>query len=92
MTWQQRSEGLDPLSKAKGSHTGSGGIIAYSIVVKSFNKRVIFFEQYFENVSGEMFADFIHKYFKKAFEKKPQSKGKNLSSGWWFITKQQKGE
>ena len=29
MTWRQRSEGLDPLCAAKGSHTGSGGGIAH---------------------------------------------------------------
>ena len=31
MTWQQQSEGLDPLCTAKGSHTGSGGRIAHFI-------------------------------------------------------------
>ena len=41
MTWRQRSEGLDPLCTAKGSHTGSGGRIAHFIVAISFNKGVI---------------------------------------------------
>ena len=44
MTWRQRSEGLDPLCTAKGSHTGSGGRIAHFIVAISYNKGVILFE------------------------------------------------
>ena len=82
MTLRKRSEGLDPLYTAKGSHTGSGGRIAHFIVAISFNKGVILCEQYFGKISGEMFADFIHKHFKEAFLKKQQSKGQTLSSGW----------
>ena len=69
MTWRQRSEGLDPLCIVKGSHTGSGGRMAHFIVAISFNKRAILCKQYFEKVSGKMFADFIHKHFKEAFGK-----------------------
>ena len=41
MTLGQRSEGLDPLCTAKGSHSGSGGKTAHFIVALSFNKGVI---------------------------------------------------
>ena len=68
MTWQQQSEGLDPLFTAKGSHTVSGGRLAHFVAI-SFNKGVILCEQYFGKISGEMFAEFLHKHFKDAFEK-----------------------
>ena len=42
----------------------------------SFNKGVILCEQYFGKISGEMFADFIHKHFKEAFEKSNNPKDK----------------
>ena len=42
----------------------------------SFNQGVILCEQYFGKISGEMFADFIHKYFKEAFEKSNNPKDK----------------
>ena len=76
MTWRQRNEGFDPLCTAKGSHTGSGGRIAHFIVAISFNKGVILCEQYFGKISGEMFADFIHKHFKEAFKKSNNPKDK----------------
>ena len=69
MTSRQQSEGLYPLYTGKGSHTGSGGRIAHFIVAMSHNKGVIFCEQYFGKINGEMFADFKHKYFEEAFEK-----------------------
>ena len=75
MIWRQRSEGLDPLCTARGSHTGSGGRIAHFIVATSFN-RVILGEQYFGKISEEMFADFIHKHFKQAFKKSNNPKDK----------------
>ena len=53
---------------------GSGGRIAHFIVAISFNKRVILCEQYFGKISGEVFADFIHKHFKEAFEKSSNPK------------------
>ena len=52
MTWQQRTEGLDPLCKTKGSHTGSGGRIALFIVAILFNKGAILCEQYFGKING----------------------------------------
>ena len=70
MTWGQQSEGLDPLCTTKGSHTGSGGRIAHFIAAISFNKELILSEQYFGKISGQMFADFVHKHFKEAFSKK----------------------
>ena len=69
MTWRQRSEDLEPLCTAKGSHTGNGGRMTHFIVAISFNKGVISFGQYFGKISEEMFADFIHKHFKQAFKK-----------------------
>ena len=42
----------------------------------SFNKRVILREQYFAKISGEMFAHFVHKHFKEAFEKSNNPKDK----------------
>ena len=76
MTWQQQSEGLDPLFTAKGSHTVSGGRLAHFIVAISFNKGVILCEQYFGKISREMFAEFLHKHFKDAFEKSNNPKDK----------------
>ena len=76
MILRQRSEGLDPLCTAKGSHTGSGGRIAHFLVAISFNNGVILYEQYFGKISGEMFADFIYKHFKEAFEKSNNPKDK----------------
>ena len=54
MIWRQRSEGLDPLCTAKGSHTGSGGRTAHIIVAISFNKGVTLCEQYFGKITGKM--------------------------------------
>ena len=76
MTWWQRSEGLDPLCTANGSYTGSGGRIAHFIVALCFNKGVILCEQHFGKISGEMFAEFINKHFKEAFEKSNSPKDK----------------
>ena len=42
----------------------------------SFNKGVILCDQYFGKISREMFADFIHKNFKEAFEKSNNPKDK----------------
>ena len=66
MTWQQQSEGLDPLCTARGSHTGSGGRIAFYLAI-SFNKGVILCEPYFGKISGEMLADFMTSILKKLF-------------------------
>ena len=82
MIWRQRSIGLGLICSAKGSQTGSGGRIAHFIVAISFNKCLVLCEHYFGKISGEMFADFIHKHFEEAFEKNQQSKGQTLSSGW----------
>ena len=76
MTWRQQSEGLDPLCAAKGSHTGSGWGTAHFIVAISFHKGIILCEPYFEKVSREVFADFIHKHFKEALEKSNNAKEK----------------
>ena len=76
MTWRQRSQGLNPLFTAKGSHTGSGGRIAHFIVAISFNKGVILCEQYFGKISGEILVEFIYKHFKEAFEKSKNPKHK----------------
>ena len=42
----------------------------------SLDKGVMLCEQYFGKNSGEMFADFILKYFEEAFEKSNNSKDK----------------
>ena len=63
MTWRQQSEGLDALCTPKGSHVGTSGRIAHFIVAISFIKGLVLCEQYFSKISGEMFADFIHKHF-----------------------------
>ena len=76
MTWRQRSEALEPLCTAKGSHTKGSGRIAHFIVAISFNKGVILCEQYFGKISGEMFADFIHKHLKEGFRKSNNPKDK----------------
>ena len=76
MTRWEQSQGLDPLCTAKGSYTGSSERIAHFIVALSFNKGVILCEQYFGKISVEMFADFIHKHFKEAFEKSNGPKDK----------------
>ena len=55
---------------------GLVGGIAHSIVAISHNKGVIFCEQYFGKINGEMFADFKHKYFEEAFEKYNSPKDK----------------
>ena len=75
MTWPQRSEGLDSLCTAKGSHTGSSGRMTHFFVAISFHKGIISSEQYFGKISGEMFGDFIHTHF-------IQSNEQTLSSGW----------
>ena len=76
MTSRQQSEILYPLYTRKGSHTESGWGIAHFIVATSHNKGVIFCEQYFGKINGEMFADFKHKYFEEAFEKYNSPKDK----------------
>ena len=76
MTWQQQSEGLNSLFTAKVSHTGIGGRKTHFIVAISFNKGVILCKKYFEKISGEIFAEFIHKYFKEAFEESNNPKDK----------------
>ena len=42
----------------------------YFIAAIPFNIGVILCQQYFGKISGEMFANFIHKHFKEAFEKR----------------------
>ena len=59
MTWQQRSEGLDPLCTAKSSHTKSGGKIAHFIVAISLDKGIILCEKYF----GKMFWRNVFRFY-----------------------------
>ena len=62
------------MATTKCGRTGSGGRKAHFIVVISFNTEVILCE--FGKISGEIFADFIHKHFKEAFKKSNNPKDK----------------
>ena len=46
------------------------------VVAITFNIGIILCQQYFGKISGEMFANFIHKHFKEAFEKSNNPKNK----------------
>ena len=72
MIWRQRSKDLGLICSAKGSQTGRGGRIAHFFVAISCSKCLVLCEQYFEKISGEVLADFIHKHCEEAFEKKPR--------------------
>lgn len=76
MAWRKKSEGLDLNCTAKGSHVGSGGRVAHFLVAISYNRGVILCEQYYGNINGEMFGQFILDHFKEVFAKSANPKGK----------------
>ena len=76
MAWRKKSEGLDLHCTAKGSHVGSGGRVAHFLVAIAHNRGVILCEQYYGNINGEMFAQFISDHFNEAFEKSANPRGK----------------
>ena len=47
----------------KGSHEGTGGYVAHFICAIAYGKGTVLAEEYFGNLSGEKFADFVPEYF-----------------------------
>ena len=76
MAWRKKNEGLDINCTAKGSHVGSGGRVAHFLVAIAYNHGVILCEQYYGNINGEMFAQFILDHFQEAFAKSANPKEK----------------
>ena len=64
-----KNEGLHPHCIAKGSHVGSGGRAAHSIVAIAHQKGVVLCEQYEGKINGDMFSDFIKTYFQETFSR-----------------------
>ena len=76
MAWRKKSEGLDLNCTAKGSHVGSGGRVAHFFVAIAYNKGTILCEQYFGNINGDMFAQFVKDHFNETFKKSDNGEGK----------------
>ena len=53
--WREKNEGLTPDSVAKGSKVGSGGRVAYFMVVISYQNSVIMCKQYEKNERSILF-------------------------------------
>ena len=66
--WCKIGEGLSPGCTAKGSHVGSGGRVVKILAVISFQRGVIYREQ-FDKLDGDFYADFISRNFRNIFRK-----------------------
>ena len=66
--WRQENEGLHPDCTAKGSKVGYGAKQVKFFVAISYNRGVIFAEQY-EKLNGQMFAEFIRYHFPEIFRR-----------------------
>ena len=75
MAWRRQDEGLLPGCTAKDSHCGSGGRVARFFVAIAYNKGVILCKQYDGHISGENFAKFVKRYFKRTFRRSVNPRG-----------------
>ena len=65
--WRTRKQGLDYGCVAKGSKEGTRN--ANFMVAISYSKGVVLCEQYFGRITGQKFADIVHRCFPEAFQK-----------------------
>ena len=72
-TWRQKGEGLSIHCTAKGRKEGSGGSMVKLMVAIAYDKGVIKCQQYYGNINGEIFSNFIKKEFPEMFAKTGKS-------------------
>ena len=72
--WRKESEGLNIGCTSKGEKTGYGGKTIHFFVSISYSKGVISCEQY-EKLTGEYFAVFFKKEFRRIFKKSNNPNG-----------------
>ena len=75
MTYRKKSERLGLSCTGRGTHEGTGGIVAKFIVCISYGKGITLCKHYTETLCGEFFAKFICKHFPKCFKECGNEKG-----------------
>ena len=66
-TWRKSTEGLHVNCTAKGKKEGTGGKVAKFMVAIAHGKGVVGVHQYYGNISGEKFADYVRSNFPNLF-------------------------
>ena len=74
--WARRKEGLKYQKTAKGKREGDNGRVAHFLCAISYERGVIIAEQYFGNLNGEFFADFVRRKFPEMFAQSVNPRGK----------------
>ncbi len=69
MAWRKRGEGLALNCTSKGKKAGVEGKTAHFFVSIAYGKGVISCDQYFERLTGEIFAGYVRLHFPCIFEK-----------------------
>ena len=74
MVWRKRSEELHLSCTANRVHVRYGGRFAHFLVALAYNEGVILCKQYFGNINGDMFAQFVKDHFNETFRKSANAK------------------
>jgi hypothetical protein len=76
MVWRKKCEGLKLGCTSKGNKAGTGSRMALFIVAIAYRKGVMLCEQYEERFTGKYYAEFVRKYFPRAFTNSANPRGK----------------
>ena len=76
MAWRKKSEGLSLNCTTKGKKEGSGGKMIKVFVAIAYGHGAVLCEQYEEQLTGQLFADFVREHFLNTFDNSSNPRGK----------------